>query len=301
MRKKQWLFWNPGSGKAVEIDQLRECLDLSNTQWVELDPELDLFASLTHAVTQGCETVITCGGDGTVNAIVNAMMMIDESQRPSMAIIPLGTANDFAGSLGIPDFVPDAVALLHRGPRRYVDLVRASGHGVEQFFANVAAGGNSVRVSEELTDEIKARWGAMSYLRGSLPVLADMESFHITIQCDGERIPDLATWALLVANGKTNAGRIMIAPDASVTDGLMDVIVIRDGTPLDMLQIVAGNLSGNFLQCEQVLFRQVKKLVLASNPAMRFAIDGEVSDILPTEFEVVPAAIEMLVGTNMPD
>ncbi|MEZ6086890.1 MAG: YegS/Rv2252/BmrU family lipid kinase [Pirellulaceae bacterium] len=226
------------------------------------------------------------------------MMRIDAQRRPRLAIVPLGTANDFAGNLSIPDDIAAAAALIDEQRLLPVDIIRVRGDRFEKHFANVAAGGNCVRVSEVLTDEIKSRWGALSYVRGAIEVLPDMRSFRIDVDCDDERIGPLDSWAVLVANGRTNGGHIEVAPEASPIDGLMDVIIIKDGTIADMVQITAGNLTGEFLNCEQVIFRQVNSLSLHSQPGMRFTVDGEVIDEEPVRFEVVPAAISMHVSSE---
>jgi diacylglycerol kinase (ATP) len=120
-----------------------------------------------------------------------------------------------------------------------------------------------------------------------------MRSYRISATCDDEELCDLNSWAILVANGRTNAGRIEVAPRASTTDGLIDVIIIRDGVVGDMVEIVARNLLGSFLECEQVVFRQVRSLRIQSDPAMRFTLDGEVLPQEPVQFDVVPGAIGM--------
>ncbi len=283
---------NGGSGRASETEQLRALLVNSDATWLDLAQTDDLAADLQAGLSSGCKTVVAAGGDGTVNATVNALMSLDSHDRPSMAIIPLGTANDFAGTLGVPDDIREATRLLDQTPTG-VDVVKIAGEGFERYYANIAAGGNCVRVSEAMTDEIKSRWGAFSYMRGAVDVLPDMETFRMDVQCDEEHLTDLPCWAVLVANGKTTAGRIAVAPKALPADGLFDVIIIRDGTFGDMLEIVANNLLGSFLECEQIIFRQARSLHLKSEPSMRFTIDGEVIDQEPVRFEIVPGAIAM--------
>ena len=328
---KQIFIWNSGSGKAKMVDAVRQRVQaIGPTEWLELSRDVDLKQEIYRAVGEGCETVIAGGGDGTLNAVVNAIMTLDPTQRPRLAIVPLGTANDFAGTLAIPDDVEAAVDLIAsqsltcRATRRAgapepnsragstslthettadlgrvvpIDVVRISSHDFKLFYANMAAGGNCVRVSESLTDEIKATWGAFCYLRGALGVLADMKTFAIRADCDGEII-ECDSWGVLVANGKTNAGRIPVAPQASPADGLLDVIIIREGTMMDMVEIVSKTLLTSFLDSDKVMFRQVKKLSLISNPDMRYTLDGEIIDQEPVNFEVVPGAINMIVGTE---
>ncbi len=226
---------------------------LGSAHDIQLNRSQDLKQCIAQAIDAGCKTVIAAGGDGTVNAVVNALMAMEVSHRPELAIIPLGTANDFAGALAIPDELEKAIELINSGRRVPIDVVRMSASHFQRYYANIAAGGNSVRVSEALTDELKARWGAFCYIRGAVDVLADMMTFAVQIECDGEKI-EADSWGVLVANGKTNAGRILVAPQASLTDGLLDVIIIREGGVLDMVEIVAKTLLTSFLECDQVIF-----------------------------------------------
>lgn len=101
--------------------------------------------------------------------------------------------------------------------------------------------------------------------------------------------------AVLEMAGVRNGG-IVVAPPASPNDGLMDVIVIRNGTVLDLMAIVGNAILGDYLASEQVVHRQVKQLKLRSEPGMRFTLDGEVIDEEPVEFKIVPGAIRMFVG-----
>ncbi|MCS7469756.1 YegS/Rv2252/BmrU family lipid kinase [Stieleria sp. ICT_E10.1] len=286
------VIWNDGSGKAAQIDQLRQLLSCFATRWTKICRDVDLPNAI---IGSRCRTVVAAGGDGTVNAVVNALMEVDASVRPSLSIVPLGTANDFAGTLAISDDVAEAVQQMRESGPRSIDIVQVHAHGFQQYFANVAAGGNCVRVSELMTDEIKQRWGAMSYIRGAVSVLPDMISYRIQVDIDGEQL-ELDSWAILVANGRTNAGRIEVAPWASPTDGLLDIILIKDGTVADMAEIVTRNLIGSFAQCDQVIYRQAKRLELRSDPSMRFTFDGEIVDAKPIRFCVEPAPIQMFVG-----
>lgn len=289
---------NPVAGSFDANAEHWDSFRTDDARIVEFNRETNLVHLIEDALRTGFNTVIAAGGDGTVNAVVNAVMAIDAGRRPRMAILPLGTANDFAGALYIPDDISEAVELL--GHARYlpIDVIRIQSEGFEMHYANVAAGGNSVRVTEEITSEMKSRWGAFCYLRGALTVLTDLESYRIDAVLDDEHIEHMDTWAVLVANGKTNAGRIIVAPGASPADGLMDVILIRDGSVLDMMNIVGNAALGNYLDSDQVIHRQVKHLQLSSKPDMRFTLDGEVIDRQPVVFDVIPGAIEMFIGDD---
>ncbi len=163
------VYWNPRSGRAKQLDTLRDALNQAySAQWIELSEELNLPQDIKQRAAQGVQTIVAAGGDGTINAVVNGLMELEASQRPALGIIPIGTANDFAVNLSIPDD-PVAAAELIAMPPTPVDVVEIRGKGLKLYYANVAAVGNCVRVSESMTDEIKQSWGAFSYLTWSDP------------------------------------------------------------------------------------------------------------------------------------
>ena len=292
------LIWNRQSGKSQSDDLASDPFALSSPLSVcELSRDVDLNEQIHQAIELGCEKVVAAGGDGTVNAVVNALMHVPAEKRPELAILPLGTANDFAGTLMIPDDLAEASEVADNGRTIDMDVIRIRGESLDTYYANIAAGGNSVRVSEQMTDEIKQTWGALSYIRGAVDVLADMQPYRVAIDCDDQQ-KQLDSWGILVANGRTNAGRIPVAPEASPCDGWMDVVIIREGTVLDMAEIVSKTLLSSFLECEQVEFCRAKTVALQSDPPMRFTLDGEVIEQEPVRFEIVPAAIRVHVGVG---
>lgn len=297
---KALVIHNPSSGRAKQFEERLHGLQHAGSRVAEFIDETNLKQLVQDSVDDGFDAVVAAGGDGTVNAVVNALMSVNAARRPSMGILPLGTANDFASTLGIPADPEAANDLLANGNCIPIDVVRINADGYERHYANVAAGGNSVRVTEEMTPEMKSQWGAFCYLRGALPVLADLQSYHVHLECDGALLPGQDAWAVLVANGRTNAGGIVVAPPALPNDGLMDVIIIRNGSVFDMMAIVGNAILGDYLASEQVSHYQVSRLRIRSEPGMRFTVDGEVIDEQPVEFNLVPNAIRMFVGDELP-
>ena len=293
---------NGKSGKSSAFETLLEQMGRGElTQILRLTRDVNLNEAVRKAVVDdNCKLIVAAGGDGTVNVVVNAIMCLRAELRPRLAIIPIGTANDFAGTLLISDDNQQVIGSLVDGTFAPIDVVRIRAGRSNRFFANMAAGGNSVEVSESITDDIKTMWGPLCYLRGAIGVLGAMKTFQIQATMDDE-VLDVESWGVLVANGRTNAGRIPVAPLASPTDGLLDVIIIKNGDVLDMFEIASKTLFSSLLESQQVVFRQVKKLQLQSTPGMRFTLDGEVIDEVPFEFEIVPGAIDMLVGEGFRD
>ncbi|WP_197527850.1 diacylglycerol/lipid kinase family protein [Posidoniimonas polymericola] len=248
-----------------------------------------------RAVREACEKasmVVAAGGDGTINAVINTMMQ--QPSRPPLGLIPLGTANNLCRALGVPLTPREAYAALGSGRRANIDLAKATCDGQQQYFTCVASGGNSDRVIECLRHEDKAAWGPWCYLRNALPVMADLTGYQTRLEHDGGEL-NLSLWNVMVANGKFAAGGLQVAPRARMDDGLLDVVLVEDGTPLDLATISAEFFLGDYLEDDRVTFLRTRKLRVEANPELRFLADGETLTGQPFEFEAVPDALEVVI------
>src|SRR5690606_35388309 len=136
---------------------------------------------------QHVRRLIVAGGDGSINAAVNALARMDNP--PQLGLIPLGTANDLSASLAIPNDPLQALELIEQGPVVPLDVIQVISESQDAWCINMATGGNSARVTETLTDDLKQRWGPLVYLRGVIGVLADLDVFRATIRFDDDPPP----------------------------------------------------------------------------------------------------------------
>ena len=292
------IIGNPNAGKWLQaagaLERLVATLDC---QMIETKSREHAEKAAQDACERGAALIVSAGGDGTLNSVVNGMLR-SAAQPSTLGILPIGTANDFAATLAVPDDLYEAVDLLRNGERRPIDIIELH-TGVElRRFANVAAGGNSDRVTQALTDDIKHTWGPLCYLRGAVGVLSHLQSYDLQITFDDDHPLHVDVWNVLIANGRTNAGRLVVAPRANPEDGLLDVILIRDGDFIDLATLTARFVLSDYLDCEQIIYRQAKKVRVRSTPGMRYSIDGEAIEGQPIEFRVLPAAIRMVVGQD---
>ncbi|GIW97083.1 MAG: diacylglycerol kinase [Pirellulaceae bacterium] len=298
------IIWNPCAGKAStdEAQEVRQQLEAIPTiEIVEAESNRQARVLAERARRHDFQVVVAAGGDGTVNAVANGLYRGALPARKSpivMGVLPIGTANDFALTLGLPDDLQQAHEVLRNGTPRDLDLIEIATSGEPACYANVAAGGNSDRVTEALTDEIKQTWGPLCYLRGAIGVLADLEAYQVEVQFDDESPLRLPVWNVIVANGRTNAGHLPLAPRANPEDGLMDVILIKEGTGFDLASVAANFILQTYLECDQVEYRQVHKLRITSDPQLRFSIDGEPIDDQPVVFRSLHQFLPMLVGPD---
>jgi len=143
---------------------------------------------------------------------------------------------------------------------------------------------------------MKRTWGPLAYLRSALEALPDLTDYHTTLAFDDDPPQTIKAYNVIVANGRYAGGGIPVAPRAAIDDGLLDVVVIPVA-PLPSLAVLAAQiLLGQHLDNELVIARRARQLRLESRPGMWFNTDGELVGNQPARFEVVPRALEVIVG-----
>jgi len=292
------VLWNPHAGLACQMLEVRKRIEsLSNVKLEETisgEQTRQLASEVVAREAEGNACVVAAGGDGTVNAVINGLC--EHPRRPMLGILPLGTGNDLCRALDIPLAPEQAAELIFQPgvPRRTIDLASMQSHQRASRFANVSSGGNSQRVAECLDEEMKRRWGAWSYLRGSLQLVSELSGFDVTLRVDDQPAEQLRLWNVIVANGRMAAGGLPVAPEADLQDGLLDLILIRDGTPLDMASLSVEFFMGNYLEDERVLFRRASRIEIESDPPMQFLADGEIEATTPLTFALEQHALEVI-------
>lgn len=165
------------------------------------------------------DLVVICGGDGTINYVVNKMREL--RLNPTLGIIPSGTANDFAGALGMRRNKIKAARQIARGRERMVDCGCANG----QYFVNVFSFGVFTTTSQHTPDKAKHRFGKLAYLGVGIKDLFTPHRIGLRLT-DDEHTFDCEALMFLAFNGET-AGRFPLAREASVDDGLLDVLILE--------------------------------------------------------------------------
>ena len=288
------VLFNPKAGSAAQIDALRTALRRFRHATVrEVGPGDDLKRMAADAARGRFDVIAVAGGDGTAHAVVNGLAT--HFPGPRLAVFPLGTGNDLCRTLGVPLDPAEAVGLLRTGKPRAIDLIRIDADRTV-YCVNVAAGGISGQVTAELTPDLKAAWGPLAYLRGAAGPLAAAAVFRVTLRADHGPPEPVELHNLVVANGRTSAGGVPVAPLANPEDGLMEVVLIRAGGTLDMAVVSARVVAGDYHEDEFVERRQCKHLSIESDPQLPLSIDGDVVEGRRFTFEIVPKAVHMLTG-----
>lgn len=225
-----------------------------------------------EALAKGYRTVIAGGGDGSVRDITDALIGHDKQGKPipDLAILPLGTANDFATAAGIPTALSEALALLDRPPVP-VDVVRVNDH----HFLNMATGGFGTEVTSETSEDLKKLLGGAAYLLTGLTRFTEIRPAQGRFSGSGFH------WhgeflALGLGNGRQAGGGQRLCPDAVINDGLIDVAILP--AQMDPLAGVRALLDSEARrEGSRGLFvrARVSELEIETPEPMNLNLDGE--------------------------
>ena len=254
-----------------------------HTQWITFDKGSAATKAGASAVKNGADVVVACGGDGTVRAAAQALV----GTECALGVMPKGTANLFASAMSITDDPDELVDLILRGTRRTIDTGTCNG-----MTFNVMAGTGFDAAMIDDADEHKERLGVLAYLRSGAKEARAREAFEMTVRVDDESVFEGSASCVLVGNIGTLKGGVEAFPNASPTDGKLDVAVItatglRAWTGL-MVSAVRGrqNLSGH------AHLWSGKTISVHAQAKHRFELDGGVKGTSKKfDFEVVPASL----------
>jgi diacylglycerol kinase (ATP) len=290
--RKTCIILNPSAGKVRDLDDLVARMARLPGAEIRLTNKPGSAARFAKsALRNGRELIVAAGGDGTLNEVVNGIG--ENPGHARVGLIPLGTGNDFARSIGVPPDVDAAIDLILAGDTRPADLVRVTSDEV-RYFANVSAGGFSGLVDEKLTPEMKKTWGPLSYLRSAAAALPELRAYRTTLAFDNEESLMMELYNVVVANGRYVGGGTLIAPEAAIDDGLLDVVLIPKRPATELVLLIAQIAMGTHLSSDVIVHRRAAKLTVNSKPGMWFNVDGELVGNEPARFEIVPRALRFI-------
>lgn len=235
------------------------------------------------------DLVIVGGGDGTLNAAAAGLV---ETQLP-LGILPLGTANDLARTLGIPTDIPRACNIIAKGRNLPIDLGRVN----DQYFFNVASFGLSTKITEQLTKDVKKRWGIFAYAATAFRVLLQTRPFRAEIRLKGESIK-VKTVQISVGNGRFYGGGMAIAHDATINDRTLDLYSLEIDHWWQIIPILPAMSRGHQATWPRVVAREAKEVEVFTRRPQSINTDGEITTETPAHFRVIPKALSVMVPTQ---
>ena len=300
---------NPAAGRGVDPQAFRSLLvGLSDVDLRVSRAPGEAVELARAAAEEGFGTIAAAGGDGTMSEVVTGLA--DHLDDVRTGFIPVGTGNDFAHSTGIPLNVEAAVRLLGGEAERRVDVVRLtalqpalgtsgpidalySAAATGPLYLNTAVVGFAGRIANHLDADMRRRWGALMYLRAAVTELADLKPYQMHLTLDDTESIEVEALMVIVANGPNAGGKIPLAPDASMDDGLLDIVIISRRSALGILRLIPSALRGTHLKRKGVTVRRAARLTLESTPSAWVNVDGETAGARPFEFQVLPRALRI--------
>jgi diacylglycerol kinase (ATP) len=272
------LIVNPTAGREAASARLPELnarlrQALGHLDIVMTASEGDAERAGREAGEHGYTHVLAGGGDGTLNEVINGLAEVPGAlDRTTLGVIPLGTGNDFAAALGVPDDAEEAAERFLRGWSRRVDLARVNGRG----FVNASAGGFIAETSDHVDARLKTLAGRFAYLIGGAQALVEYEPVEATATAEGRTVFEGPLQLFAVSNGPTIGGGHRIAPDARIDDGLLELCLVRAMPLVPFLALLARVSEGAHLDDEHVVTARGRDLELRFTRPLKINTDGEV-------------------------
>jgi lipid kinase YegS len=236
--------------------------------------------------------VVTGGGDGTLNEVLNGLMNLSAVTRPILGIVPLGTANDFATGCGIPRDPAKALALCMKGEAVPIDVGKANDH----WFINAASSGFGAEITATTSPELKRLFGPAAYTVMGAILAINLHHYQGKLILPGREITGSGPVAI-VGNGRQTGGGVQVAPRACIDDGLLDVLVIRQISPTALLA-AARELQQLPSDGEYISYWQTPWLEVHPEEAIPVNLDGEPLSFTTVRYEAAPKAIQLIVPPN---
>lgn len=291
--KRALIIYNPASGNHSfhkHIDEVVEaCHQFGYLPTLyRIGPELDYHR--VFDVVEQYQVLLICGGDGSVSRAVNRLLHTG-ADLP-VGIIPAGTANDFAMALGLEKQPGTAVRRLLAGDVVNVDIGRIN----NQYFVNVAGAGVLTTISHEVDNAIKSRLGVTGYYLKGLEHLWQAAPMPVTIEGENFKISE-EVMLFLVLNSTTAGSIRNVAPNASIADGLLDVVVLKKCNPAQLVPLLVRAYEGRgaHLSNPLVEYYQTRWVKVTAQEDIISDIDGEVGPRLPLDIEVIPSRLKLLI------
>lgn len=240
---------------------------MGDATWIDVPKGSAATKAAAKALAHGAETLIVCGGDGTVRAAAEALV----HTSASLAVLPTGTANLFAGAFDLPSDPVDVVDLALGPSRRVVD----TGSCNKQTFAVMAGVGFDAGMLDGADDD-KERLGMLAYVRAAVHEARTREPFEVEVLVDGEEIFDGRATCLLVGNVPTLKANIPAFPDGSPTDGRLDVAVLTSTGMREWAGVMVNAVRRQPMSSGHVTMSAGTRIEVRLDGKHRYELDGGV-------------------------
>lgn len=285
---KARLIYNPYSGDTTFKNKLDLVIDKLQGAGYEVTPYRsmsieDIYESVKNSADYDC--IIVSGGDGTINHVINAMIKNDINLP--IGIMPSGTANDFAGHLGIPKKVAKACDIITSGNITEVDVGKIN----DTYFVNVAAGGLLTDVSQKIDTNLKNTLGKMAYYIKGIEQIPNFKAIPITIKHDEEIIEEMV-YLFVILNGSM-AGGFKLAPDSTSDDGQLNLVAVKSCNLVELFNLFIKMLKGEHVGSNNLIYLRGREFTIDCKENIDTDVDGEAGPSFPINIRISSKKIKV--------
>ncbi len=293
--KKVILFYNPNSGSGMfknNLDYIIGRYQKAGYLVVAVRAAnghiiFDYLKELDQETyRQEYRQIIVAGGDGTINVCVNAMLR-SNIDLP-LAIIPSGTANDFASYFDLPSDFDKLLDIALDDCCTYADVGKVN----NQYFVNMAVVGQGLGISKSTGETMKTLFGLLAYYLKILLEIPQMRSREVTLTTP-EKVYREKMFFMIVMNGESVSGFKKMSPDSKVNDGLFDVLLFRSVSPWKVPAMFFAMVRGSHLNSGKVLHVRTNSLKVDCETELPVDVDGEGGAAVPLTFSVLPKKLRI--------
>ncbi len=289
------LIANPGAGDASKatsrIEQVtRYLLDYGLKVDVALaHPTKEAIPMARKAVKDGYDVVIAMGGDGTLAAVIRGIA----GSKVRLGIIGAGTENDIARSLGIPEDLKEACALIASGHTRKLDLGRISTKKKKNFYFFMLTAIGLTATIFPMIKEVPE--GKFSGIAGAVRTFLNFESKPtVFLTLDGESKIEVETMLVTVVNTPLTGAKNLVAPDASMEDGLLDIAVYPDFSKAELLSYFVKSANERSTPDGAIQRYRARKIKVKTSPKLDVAAEGIILGKGTARIKVLPRALRVI-------
>ena len=286
------ILWNDAARGARRASELRRRLASSPAA------ELVVTRSALHATraaragARRHDVIVAAGGDGMIASVAGGLV----GTRARLGILPLGTANDFARTLGIPLDPALAAEALASPLTRRLDVLELTAGARRRIVVNMIVVGNGARVTRRATKAVKSRWGPWSYMRGAAGVLRGLRRWRVRLTL-GSRVVERVVMSVAFANGPTTAGGLRIAEHADPADGRIEIVTLDDAPPAAMTGILAKLVVGLSIEGDHVKSTRARSVDFVSGVPIPLSADGEhLGSVRKLSVRALPGALRVVTA-----
>ena len=297
---------NPNAGSGRGSREWDEISNLLNAAGIKFSSEFSQFKYnsidlVKQAYQEGYRKFIAVGGDGTIHEVVSGIMSLNtHDPEVLLAVIPVGTGNDWGREWGVTTDHKQAVDLIAAGHTKIQDLaeVHSTKNGKEntRFMVNIGGLGFDANVCFKVDGyKDEGKTGRSLYVRGLLRAFFGYTNKRFKVDVDGHRFYEGPVFSTAFGIGKFSGGGMMQTPEALPDDGLLEVTVIKKIPKLKVLFNIKKLYSGDIFTIKQVIHTKAKEVHVETSPTAKVEVDGEAVGFCPVSVTMLPHALRIIV------